>query len=344
MSFTGFIKKQFIDILQWNEERDGVLSWRYPMEDFEIQYGATLVVRESQLAVFVNEGKIADLFAPGTYKLTTQTLPVLTYLKNWDKLFESPFKSDVYFFSTRLQLGRRWGTQQPITIRDSDFGMVRLRAFGIYSYQLKDAGQFFKEVSGTRESYSVDDLEQQLRNQVVSCMTTSFGESKLPFLDMAGNQGLLSDTIKAKLVPAFERYGLALDTFMVENVSLPEEIQQALDKRISVGMMKDAITDYTRLQVAEAIPLAAQNEGGLAGLAAGLGVGLGAGQAVSGAMAGALSQALQPQGAAVAPDGAASDDEITAKLEKLAALLAKGLITQAEYDQAKSELLKKLIG
>jgi membrane protease subunit (stomatin/prohibitin family) len=345
MGLMDFVKKQFIDVLQWNEESNGVLSWRYPMQDFEIQYGATLVVRESQMAVFVNEGKIADVFGPGTYKLTTQTLPVLTYLKNWDKLFESPFKSDVYFMSTRLQLGRRWGTQQPITIRDKDFGMVRMRAFGIYSYQIKDPGQFFKEVSGTRESYTVDDLEQQLRNQVVSCMTASFGESQLPFLDMAGNQGLLGDTVKGKLASGFERYGLALDTFLVENVSLPEEIQQALDKRISVGMMKDVITDYTRLQTAEAIPLAAQNEGGLAGLAAGLGVGLGAGQAVSGAMAAALASAVQPQGAApAAATPAMSDDEITAKIEKLGGLLAKGLISQAEFDQAKAELLKKLIG
>jgi membrane protease subunit (stomatin/prohibitin family) len=288
------------------------------------------------MAVFVNEGKIADIFAPGTHKLTTQTLPVLTYLKNWDKLFESPFKSDVYFMSTRLQLGRRWGTQQPITIRDKDFGMVRMRAFGIYSYQIKDPGVFFKEVAGTRESYTVDDVEQQLRNQVVSSMSAAFGESNVSFLDMAANQGLLGDTVKAKLVPAFERFGLSLDSFMVENVSLPEEIQQALDKRISVGMMKDVIPEYTKLQVADAIPLAAKNEGGLAGLAAGLGVGLGAGQMVAGAMAGALSQVAQP--------AAITDEEITSKIEKLGGLLAKGLISQIEFDQSKAELLKKLIG
>ncbi|MBS4099578.1 MAG: SPFH domain-containing protein [Sulfuricella sp.] len=342
MSLMSFVKKQFIDILQWNEEGDGVLSWRYPMEDFEIQYGGQLVVRESQMAVFVNEGKIADVFGPGTHKLITQTLPVLTYLQNWDKLFESPFKSDVYFMSTRLQLGRRWGTQQPITVRDKDFGMVRMRAFGIYSYRIKDPGVFFKEVAGTRESYGVEDLEQQLRNQVVASMSAAFGESNVPFLDMAANQGLLGETIKTRLVSAFERFGLTLDGFVVENVSLPEEIQQALDKRISVGMMKDVIPEYTRLQSAEAITLAAQNEGGLAGLGAGLGVGLGAGQTVAGAMAAALAQ---PAAAApVAAPAALSDDEIAAKIEKLGGLLAKGLITQAEFDQGKAELLKKLIG
>jgi membrane protease subunit (stomatin/prohibitin family) len=343
MSLMSFISKQFIDILQWNEEGDGVLSWRYPMQDFEIQYGGQLVVRESQMAVFVNEGKIADIFAPGTHKLTTQTLPIITYLKNWDKFFESPFKSDVYFMSTRLQLGRRWGTQQPITICDKDFGMVRMRAFGIYSYQIKDPGVFFKEVAGTRESYTVEDMEQQLRNQVVSSMSAAIGESNVPFLDMAANQGLLGDTIKTRLIPSFERLGLALDSFMVENVSLPEEIQQALDKRISVGMMKDVIPEYTKLQAADAITLAAKNEGGLAGIAAGLGVGLGAGQAVAGAMAGAMAQIAQPAVAAPVP-AAMSDDEIASKLEKLGGLLAKGLISQTEFDQGKAELLKKLIG
>ena len=340
MGLMSFVKKQFIDILQWNEQTDGILCWRYPMQDFEIQYGGQLVVRESQMAVFVNEGKIADIFPPGTHTLSTQTLPVLTYLKNWDKLFESPFKSDVYFMSTRLQLGRRWGTQQPITLRDKDFGMVRMRAFGIYSYQLKEPGVFFKEVAGTRESYSVDDMEQQLRNQVVAAMTAAFGESNVPFLDMAANQGLLGDTVKGRLIQAFARFGLSLDSFMVENVSLPEEIQQALDKRISVGMMKDVIPEYTRLQAADAITLAAQNEGGLAGLAAGLGVGLSAGQSVAGAMAGAFAQVVQPQ---VSLPVALSDEQITGKLEKLGALLAKGLISQAEFDQGKAQLLKQLL-
>src|SRR5678816_3318759 len=154
MSLGSFIKKQFIDILQWTEDTDGVLAWRYPMQDMEIQYGGSLTVRESQLAVFVNEGKVADVFQPGMYKLTTQTLPVLTYLKNWDKLFQSPFKSDVYFFSTRQRVDQRWGTSQPITIRDQDFGAVRLRAFGNYSYAVQDPKVFHTQISGTRERYT----------------------------------------------------------------------------------------------------------------------------------------------------------------------------------------------
>ena len=167
MGLMDFIKKQFIDILQWTEAGDGVLAWRYPMQDMEIQYGGQLVVRESQMAVFVNEGKVADVFGPGTHKLTTQTLPVLTYLKNWDKLFESPFKSDVYFFSTRQQIDQRWGTAQPITIRDKDFGAVRLRAFGNYAFRISDPKAFHTEISGTRETYTVADLEGQLRGMML---------------------------------------------------------------------------------------------------------------------------------------------------------------------------------
>src|SRR5512137_962922 len=158
MALMDFIKKQFIDIIQWTEETDGMLAYRFPMQDFEIQNGAQLTVRDSQMAMFVDEGKIADVFGPGRFKLVTQTLPVLTYLKNWDKLFESPFKSDVYFFSTRVQLDRKWGTPNPITVRDKEFGMVRLRAFGIYSYHLTDPKLFFFNVSATTEIYTTEQL------------------------------------------------------------------------------------------------------------------------------------------------------------------------------------------
>ncbi|WP_229799760.1 SPFH domain-containing protein [Vogesella fluminis] len=345
----SFISKQFIDILEWQEEGDGVLAWRYPMQDNEIQYGASLTVRESQMAVFINEGKIADVFGPGMYKLTTQTLPVLTYLQHWDKLFESPFKSDLVFFSTRLQLGRKWGTPQPVTLRDKDFGMVRLRAFGIYSYRITDPKLFYGEVSGTRDSYTVDDLEQQLRNQVVATMASTLGGSAVPFLDMAANQGLMADTIKTALLPVFARYGVALDSFAVENISLPEELQKAIDKRIAMGMAGD-LGQYTRYQAAEAIPLAAQNEGGLAGIGAGLAAGVGVGQIMTQAM----QQTLQPAAAAPAADAPAADapavppadagDSPQAKLAQLKALLDGGLITQTDYDTAKADVLKKLVG
>jgi membrane protease subunit (stomatin/prohibitin family) len=349
MSLSSFIKKQFIDILHWTEETDGVLAWRFPMQDFEIQYGASLTVRESQMAVFVNEGQIADVFGPGMYKLTTQTLPVLTYLKNWDKLFESPFKSDVYFFSTRIQLGRKWGTPQPITIRDKDFGMVRLRAFGMYSYKLADPKKFYTEISGTRESYTVDELEQQLRNLVVATMTSTLGGSELPFLDMAANQGLLAERMKEAMAPTFERYGLALDNFAVESISLPEELQKAIDTRISMGMVGD-LSKFTQYQVANSIPLAAQNEGGIAGIGAGLAAGVGMGQMMADAMRQSMNPApaqaapAQPAAAAPAPAPEPAVEAPEARLEKLKGMLDKGLISAADYDTAKAEILKKLIG
>ena len=336
MSIGSFIKKQFIDVLQWNEDADGTLAWRYPMEDFEIQYGASLTVRDSQMAVFVNEGKIADVFGPGMYTLTTQTIPVLTYLKNWDKLFESPFKSDVYFFSTRLQLGRKWGTPQPITIRDKDFGMVRLRAFGMYSYKLADPRKFFTEISGTRAAYTVDELDQQLRNLVVATMSATLGGAEVPFLDMAANQILLAQRMTEAMTPTFERYGMTLDNFAVENISLPEELQKAIDTRISMGMVGD-LAKYTQYQVANSVPLAAQNEGGLAGVGAGLAAGVGMGQVMMDALRGS-------QAPAAAPVAAPAGEDPEARLAKLKSLLDKGLVTQADYDSAKVEILKKLIG
>ena len=338
MGIGDFIKKQFIDVLQWNEDSDGVLAWRHPMQDFEIQYGARLTVRESQMAVFVNEGKVADVFGPGLHTLTTSTLPILTNLQHWDKLFESPFKSDVYFFSTRLQLGRKWGTPQPVTLRDKDFGMVRIRAFGMYSYKLADPRKFFAEISGTRDIYTVDDLEMQLRNLVVSTMSSTLGGSEVPFLDMAANLGAMSDTMKAAMGPVFERYGVAMDNFAVESISLPEELQKALDTRISMGMVGNMAT-YTQYQTATSIPLAAQNEGGLAGVGASLGAGLTMGQV----MADAMRQASTAPAAAV-PAAAPAVDAPEVRLAKLKLLLDGGLITPADYDAAKAEVIRQITG
>jgi len=336
MSLGSFIKKQFIDILQWNEDADGVLAWRYPMQDFEIQYGGSLTVRESQIAVFVNEGKIADVFGPGMHKLTTQTLPVLTYLKNWDKLFESPFKSDVYFFSTRLQTGRKWGTPQAITLRDADFGMVRLRAFGMYSYGLTDARKFFTEISGTRAVYTRDDLEEQLRGILLSTMATSLGKASAPFLDMAANQELMAGQVKGGIKSAFEKYGLALDEFNVTSINLPEDLQEAIDKRIAMGMAGD-LNKYTQFQVANAVPLAAQNEGGMAGVGASLSAGVVLGQTMAQGLAGARAAAPAAAAAPTAPDP-------EQRLGQLKSLLDKGLISAGDFESAKAEVLKKLVG
>ena len=301
MSLRDFLGKQFIDVIQWNEPEDGVLSYRYPMQDLEIQNGGKLTVRESQMAAFLNEGRMADVFGPGLYTLSTQTLPLLTNLMNWDKAFQSPFKSDVYYFSTRIQTNQKWGTATPITIRDKEFGAVRLRGYGIYSWHVFDPGVFLKKVSGTRGVYRVPDIEGQLRNTIVSRMTDTFAESSVPFLDMAANQTELAARIAEGLKPMFDELGLAMDSFVVENLSLPEELQKLLDTRIGMNMIGD-MNRFTQFQVANSMPIAAANEGG----GAGLGVGLGAGMAMGQQMMQAMRPSEPPSAPPSAPPPAAT--------------------------------------
>ncbi len=344
MGLMDFIKKQFIDVLQWTEEGDGVLAWRFPMADNEIQHGASLTVRESQLAVFVNEGQVADVFGPGTYKLSTQTLPVLTYLKNWDKLFESPFKSDVYFFSTRQQIDMRWGTQQPVTIRDKDFGAVRLRAFGNYAFRLADAKKFHSEISGTRASYSVADLDGQLRGMMLQHISDAVAQSGIAFLDLAANQIEFAKQLHAATAPAFEAIGLKLESVTLQNVSLPEELQRILDQKIGMGMVGNNMGQFMQYQTAQALPEMAKGAAGGGGIA-GDAMGLGAGVALGQVLAQNLQQALQPQAApaVAAPSVGIKADDIMATLEKLGDLKAKGILSEEEFSAKKAELLKKLI-
>ena len=334
MALMDFIKKQFIDILQWTEQGDGVLAWRYPMADFEIQYGGSLTVRESQMAVFVNEGKVADVFGPGMYKLTTQTLPVLTYLKNWDKLFQSPFKSDVYFFSTRQQVDQRWGTQQPVTIRDKDFGAVRLRAFGNYTYRIADPKLFHTEISGTRDTYTVADLDGQLRGLMLQHISDAVARSGIAFLDLAANQVEFAKQIQAATAPSFEAIGLKLELVTLQNVSLPEELQKILDQKIGMGMVGSDMGKFMQYQTAQSMPELAKGagSGGVAGDAMGLGAGVALGQV----MAQNLQQGLQGGAGSVKPA------DVMATLEKLGELKAKGVLTDDEFNAKKAELLKKL--
>ncbi len=350
MALMDFIKKQFIDIIQWTEDSDGTLAWRFPMEGMEIQNGGMLVVRESQMAVFVNEGQVADVFGPGTHKLTTQTLPVLTYLKNWDKLFQSPFKSDVYFFSTRQQIDQKWGTPQPITIRDKDFGAVRLRAFGNYAYRIADPKLFHTEISGTRDAYPVGDLEGQLRGMVLQNISNAIAGSGLPFLDLAANQVMFADALAKELQPAFAKIGLQLEGMTVQNVSLPEELQKILDQKIGMGMVGNDMGKFMQYQTAQAIPKFAESAGqggGVAGDAMGLGAGVALGQVLAqnlqAGLQGGAAQAAQAAAAAPAAAPGVKPEDVMATLEKLGDLKAKGILTQEEFDAKKAELLKKLV-
>ncbi len=353
MALMDFIKKQFIDIIEWTEDSDGTLAWRYPMEDREIQNGGSLTVRESQVAMFVNEGKVADVFGPGRYTLTTATLPILTYLQNWDKLFRSPFKSDVYFFSTRQQIDQRWGTTQPVTIRDKDFGAVRLRAFGNYSYRVADPRLFYNEISGTRERYTVDELDGQLRGLMLQNISDAVGASGTPFLDLAANQVAFAAALQKATAPSFDKLGLKLEMVTMQNVSLPEELQKILDQKIGMGMVGD-MGKFMQYQTAQSIPALAagagagggEGGGGIVGSAVGLGAGVALGQTFANQLSQGLAAAAPGAPAAAAGAAAAAvgvkPEDVMATLERLAEMKTKGILTAEEFDAKKVELLKKL--
>jgi membrane protease subunit (stomatin/prohibitin family) len=329
MSLMGFISKQFIDVLQWDEDGAGVLAYRYPMADREIRNGAALTVRDTQRALFVNEGRVADLFGPGLYRLNTRTLPVLTYLQNWDKLFESPFKSDVFFFSTRDQVDQRWGTPQPITIRDKEYGALRIRANGVYSYRITNPGAFWTRLSGTVAQYTVADAEGQLRAAILTAMATALGSSDVAFLDMAANQDSFSTKLKEAIAPTFAAYGLELTSFYLQSLSLPEEVQERLDRSSAMHILGD-MKQYTQFEAAESLPEAAANPGGVAGAGAGMGAGLAMAQAIGGAL-----NTTPAAGIPAVPDP-------VAMIERLGGLLQKGILTQAEFDAKKAELLQQI--
>ena len=330
MGLMNFLSKQFIDVIQWTDPGTGVLAYRYPMQDQEIQNGGQLIVREAQVAAFFNEGKFADKFGPGTYTLQTQNLPILTNLKNWDKAFESPFKSDVYFFSTREQTDQKWGTAQPITIRDKEFGALRIRAFGNYAYKVSDIEAFWTKLVGTQESYSAQQAEGQLRTTVVTALTSFLAKSDTAFIDMAASQQDFSEKLLQAVAPAFKNYGLELTQFFVQSISLPEEMEKQLDKMSSMRMFGD-LKKYAQFQTADSIPAAASNPGGMAGVGAGAGMGLAMGQMIQ--------QSLGTSGGNAGAEGA--EDPI-ALLERLSELQKKGILTAEEFAAKKAEILGKI--
>jgi membrane protease subunit (stomatin/prohibitin family) len=279
----GFWKSQVIEVIDWTEPRDGLLSYRFPIEGNEIKNGAQLTVRETQVALFVEEGRPADVFGAGLHTLDTENLPVLTKLLNWPYGFKSPFKAEVYFFSLRQQLGQRWGTPAPITIRDKEFGAVQIRMFGIFSYHLSDVPAFFQKVSGTREQYTRDELDQELIGRIASAAATAFAQSGVPFLDMAANQAKLAAAIKGALQEDTKELGISIDSFVVENVSVPQALQEALTDKMSIGIIGNDLNKFSQYQAARAMTEAAKNPGGLAGIGAGLAAGAAVGKAMASA-------------------------------------------------------------
>jgi membrane protease subunit (stomatin/prohibitin family) len=293
MGIFDAIKHQTIDIIEWNDNSTDTMAYRFPRYEDEIKNGAKLIVRESQAAAFINEGQLADVFQPGTYTLQTQNLPILANLKGWKYGFESPFKAEVYFVSTRVFTDQKFGTKNPIMLRDSEFGMVRLRAFGNFSIKVSDAGTFVKQISGTGARFTLDQLGEQLRDMVSARFADALGQSKIPALDLAGNYDQLGQYITARIQNDFQPFGLSLVNLFVENISLPQEVEAAMDKRTSMGVIGN-LQAYTQFQTANAIPDAAASSGGMPGAAAGMVMGMNMANQVAAGMN--ANQQVQPPG------------------------------------------------
>jgi membrane protease subunit (stomatin/prohibitin family) len=283
MGLFDALRNEFIQIIEWLDESSNTLVYRFPVHDQEIKMGAQLTVRENQVALFINEGEIADLFKPGRYELSTQNMPILATLKGWKYGFDSPFKSEVYFFNTRLFTDLKWGTQNPVMMRDAEFGMIRMRAFGTYAIRISDAKEFFKTVVGTQGLTTTEDILGQLRSTIISHFSDVVGESKIAALDLASSYRELAQLAQKNLAPEFASFGLDLSRFNIDNVSLPEEVEAAIDQRTKLGVFGDKLGSYAQMQTAESIKIAAANPGGLAGAGAGLGAGMAIGQTMAGA-------------------------------------------------------------
>ncbi len=294
MGIWDKLGQEFIDIIEWLDPSRDTIVWRYPRYDNEIKNGAKLVVRESQVAVFINEGEIADVFDPGTHTLSTANLPILGKLKGWKYGFESPFKAEVYFVNTRRFVDLKWGTKNPIMLRDQEFGPVRLRAFGTYAFRVDAPGSFLKEIVGTDGEFTTDEITDQLRNIIVSRFADATGESKIPVLDMAANYNELGDVLLGAIQGDMTQYGLELTKLLVENISLPEAVEKVLDERTSMGVIGD-LSRFTQFKTAEAMGDAANNPG-----MAGGGMAMGMGFAMANQMAGAVNPG-QGAGAASPP-------------------------------------------
>ena len=293
MGIWDKIKGEFIDIIEWLDESKNTMVYRFERYQNEIKNGAKLVVREGQVAAFVNEGQLADIFAPGTHTLETKNLPILATLKGWKYGFNSPFKAEAYFVSMRSFTDLKWGTKNPIIVRDKEYGPIRLRTFGSYVIRVKDPATFLKNIVGTDSRFTTEEITEDLRNQIVTSVSDAIAESGIPILDMAANQLELGELLKKKIQPEFDGYGLEIVKLRVENVSLPPEVEQFLDKGSSMRMVGN-LDQFTKFQVANSMEKAAENPGAAGGM-----MGMGLGYVMGGQMGGAVNQAAQqPAGGA----------------------------------------------
>ena len=289
------LKGELIDIIQWLDDTNDTLLYRFPRYNNEIKYNARLVVREGQTAVFINEGQVADIFGPGTYTLETKNLPVLATLKGWKYGFESPFKAEVYFCSTRQFTNLKWGTPGPCTMRDPEFGAVRVTAFGLYAMKIKDPAVFIREIAGTDGNFSTEEIQENLKGKIGTRIKEVMPELQIPVIDLESRVVTLGEMLKERIAAAFEGFGIALTEVQVQDVGLPEEVERAIDKAGAMRAIGNMQT-FTQYETASAIKDAANNPGGLAAAGVGVGMGLGMGGQMAGAMSGMLSGQVQPQG------------------------------------------------
>lgn len=297
MGILDFVRGEFIDVIEWVDATPDTLIWKFPRRDNAIKNGAQLTVRESQMAIFMDEGKFADVYGPGRYQLTTQNMPILTTLKSWKYGFNSPFKVDVIFVNTKQFIDQKWGTKQPILLRDPEFGPIRIRSFGSFAFRIdEDPKRFIQEIAGTNPDFTAEEVAVQIRNFIVTRFTDAVAESKVPVLDMACNLTEYSEKIQELLTPSVAQYGLKLTTFLVENISLPDAVQEALDRRTSMGIIgAQNMGTYTQMQFADSMGNGTGEPGAAAQMAQSM-MGMGMGMAMAGQMAGNFQQQpMQPQ-------------------------------------------------
>lgn len=304
MAIWDKLKAELIDIIQWLDDTNDTLIYRFPRYNNEIKYNAKLVVREGQSAVFINEGQLADIYGPGTYTLTTQNMPLLTTLKGWKYGFESPFKAEIYFVSTRQFTNLKWGTPGPCTMRDPEFGAVRVTAFGIYSIKIKDPAIFIREIAGTDGSFSTEEIQDNLKGKIGLRIKEVMPELKIPVIDLESKVFTLGEMLKERIIPAFEGFGIALTEVQVQDIGLPEEVERAIDKSGAMKVIGN-MQMYTQYETASSINDAANNPGGLAAAGAGIGMGFGMGGQMGNAMGGAFTNMAQQTGVAPGLSGAA---------------------------------------
>jgi membrane protease subunit (stomatin/prohibitin family) len=337
MSLFNFIRNELIDIIEWVDSTQDTIIYKFPDQKNDIKYGAQLTVRESQVAIFMNEGQIADVYTPGRYQLTTQNMPVLTTLKSWKYGFESPFKADIYFVSTKQFTKLKWGTANPIIVRDPEFKQVRLRAFGTYTLRVTEAAKFLREFAGTTPVVRITDIEEQLRSAIGSKFADAVAEANVSVLDLARNYTELGDQLQPLLRDDFGQYGLELVRFYIENTSLPPEVEAFLDKTTKMNMVGD-MARFQQFQTGMAIESAAENPG-----TAGTIVGLGLGNLMAGAVQPAPTPPAAGAPAAGTPAAGGTDQaQVLDLLKQLGDLKAAGILTEEEFAAKKAELLARL--